>query len=42
LEHVAASRIVIPITPTCTEAVVLDPHRVHGGTSMRMNRRYCS
>jgi hypothetical protein len=31
LGHVAASRIVIPITPTCTDAVLLAPHRVHGG-----------
>jgi len=42
LGHVAASRIVIPITPTCTDAVLHVPHRGHGGTSSCMNRLSCS
>jgi hypothetical protein len=29
---------VSPITPTCTDAVLCEPHCVHGGTSIRMNR----
>jgi hypothetical protein len=37
-EHVAASRIVSPITPACTDAVLHVPHRGHGGTSIRANR----
>jgi hypothetical protein len=37
LRHVAASRIVSPITPTCTDAVLCEPHCVHGGTAIRMN-----
>jgi hypothetical protein len=36
--HVAASRIVSPITPTCTDAVLHVPHLGHGGTSIRANR----
>jgi hypothetical protein len=39
---VAASRIVIPIRPTCTDAVLQAPHRVHGGTLILMNRLHCS
>lgn len=42
LRHVAASRIVIPITPTCTDAVLREPHFVHAGTSICVNLLYCS
>ena len=37
LRHVAASRMVIPTTPTCTDAVSCEPHCVQGGTSICVN-----
>ena len=36
--QVAASWIVTQTTPTCTDAVCVEPHFVQGGTSMFMKR----